>query len=431
MEGYRGIFGNEKPRHLRFRRRLRSSERRPFVENSYGVTNMPCIDFINAFVPVSPLYGDVLPMLSRMGYNARAFVIRGSYQERSEEALRLSKYLDFVPIPRAFNGKRLITYLVYSVFAVIRLVFWRRSFKVILTQPPLFYILASFVCRMMKSRYIIHVMDLYPELLQAEGCKRSFGVVDIIAAKLARTAYTNAEKVVVIGRCMGKRLLADGLEKTKIELITNWAGDDIVPVGKERNLFRKKHFRENSFIVMYSGNMGVAHEFATVIAAAKRLERCGVIVFAFVGTGSRRCEIERAVAHGSRNIKLFDYQPISIVSQSLSAASVHFISIKRGFEGLVVPSKLYGILAVGRPVLYEGERDGEVAKVLEEEGCGYVIDPLDTESLVERILYYFENRLALEGDGNKARKAFVERYSERVKSEEYVSFLSDLICKRS
>ncbi len=165
---------------------------------------------------------------------------------------------------------------------------------------------------------------------------------------------------------------------------------------------------------MYSGNLGAAHDVATFVEAALKLEsRAPEVVFVFVGEGVRKAEAER-LANGLGNVRFLPYQPREKLGESLGSADVHLVGLREGFEGLLVPSKVYGALACGRPVAFVGPVGCEVARLVREEDVGFEGRPGDSESLANWIEHLARDRDLARQKGEKARRLFENRYDRPV-----------------
>jgi len=159
------------------------------------------------------------------------------------------------------------------------------------------------------------------------------------------------------------------------------------------------------FVIEYSGNFGVGHDESTIFAAMRRLKHDDGLRWVFIGGGTKRADLERVVAQeGIGNVILKPYQPRSKLADTLAIGDVHLVLIAQGFQGLLVPSKFYGALSAGKPVLYIGPTTSEVARVICEENCGMAVRQGDVESLCESIRRFRE-------DGSQTR-AFAKRASE-------------------
>lgn len=392
----------------------------------YAEVRRPTIRFINTFSPVVPLYEEIFPRLIENGIEPNALVCKGTYREGSGCGKEyLGRFWETVWVPPPLRSSKRWCGLFYFVLGAVRLIKSTANLNVMLTQPPLFFILGALVSKITKTPYIIHVMDMYPELLSVAGRLKSDGVVMRTLSTLGGLAIKRAQGVITIGRCMRERMVASGAPVGRIWVQPNWASTKIEPVEKE-NDFRRAHGLAGKFILMYSGNMGISHHFSTIVEVARRLGGKPDIIFVFVGRGIRREDLYRA-SLSNRNIRLLDYQGEDNLKYSLGAADIHFISLRSGFEGLVVPSKFYGALASGRPVIYEGSPTGEVARAIFESQCGSVVEPGDVKGLEREILRYYRDRELLEWEGKNARSVYVAKYSEKEGANAYVASLKALL----
>jgi glycosyltransferase involved in cell wall biosynthesis len=178
------------------------------------------------------------------------------------------------------------------------------------------------------------------------------------------------------------------------------------------------------FVVLYSGNMGLAHEFDTLLDAAEILGRDRRILFAFVGQGPRRAEVEeRAKGRGLTNVEFRPYVAREQLGQSLSSADLHVVTLRDRMPGLLVPSKIYGILAAGRPTLYVGPDEGEIAEILRTGGCGARIAIGDAQGLADAITAYAADDERRREHGRLARRLFEERFTREQGVEAFTRLL--------
>ena len=202
---------------------------------------------------------------------------------------------------------------------------------------------------------------------------------------------------VVVGEGMAARLQAIGLPPEKIKVISNWADSALItPLPPEESALRKEWIQGNRFVVGYAGNLGRAHDIDTVLAAMALLQQrankspsdlAAKVVFVFVGGGAQRARLEReALKRGLSNFRLRPYQPKERLGETLAVADVHLVSLNPNLEGLIVPSKFYGIAAAGRPTIFIGAEHGEIGRLLKDNDCGFTVAPGDGEALTERIL---------------------------------------------
>ena len=269
--------------------------------------------------------------------------------------------------------------------------------------------------------YYLHVMDLYPDLFVQSGIVRD-GVISRLIERYSVAAFSGADRIVVIGRCMQGFMLNKGIDPDKVRIVENWPESTLADDRYSGGGFRERHGLKNKFIVMYSGNMGRFHTFQTILEVARRFETRPDVVFVFVGSGVRRKEVEKA-ATTATNLFLFDYQPVELLGDMLAAADVHFISLAQSATGLMVPSKFYGVLAAGRPVVYEGSVNSELARVIQEEGCGGIVPEGESETLERCLTEYIQNPDLASSHGRRSRLAYENRFEREHLADRYAEII--------
>jgi glycosyltransferase involved in cell wall biosynthesis len=299
---------------------------------------------------------------------------------------------------------------------------------VTLTTPPLIGLVGTLLRRLRGSRHVYWSMDLHPDASLALGrMKRSNPVVSCLSW-LSDAAYRRADRVVVLGQYMADRIAAKRVRPGRIELIPVWSrADEIYPLPREGHPQRARLGLADRFVAMYSGNLGLAHSFDEFLEAARRLQHRPEMVFLFVGDGPRLAEVRRAKdEEGLKNFVLLDYFPREALHESLSTADVHLISMRHEMTGIVVPGKLYGAMASGRPTIFVGPEHCESADTIRAAGCGLTIRLGDSAGLVAAL-----ERLA--GDpalrtklGERGRRAFLARHERDVCCDRWCDLLDDL-----
>lgn len=347
--------------------------------------------FVNrVYPPVSGATGDLLKELAEglVAAGDHAFVVTS----RGPADLRLSARemingvevirVGTAPFTRASHWRRALSYLgLYPqlMWQVCKL--GRVDAVVSMTDPPL-QVAAVTLASCRAGKKIHWAQDVYPELAEELGVIPQGGVLARILRSISTWALRRQDEVVAVGGCMRELLIRRGVDAGKIEVIPNWSS--VAPVTAEKvQAMRERLGWEGKFIVLYSGNIGLAHDFETLTGAAKLLEGGGVQMV-FAGEGPRLEQVRRDTV-GLEHVSFLPSQPKEDLSAFLAAADAHLVSVRAGLEGLVVPSKAYGIFAAGRPIFYVGGADAEVAKVIAESGCGAVIPNGDASALAEAI----------------------------------------------
>lgn len=315
-------------------------------------------------------------------------------------------------------GGRALDYFTFYVSAGWRLFRLCRPGDVVVakTDPPLISVIASMVSRMRKAGHVNWLHDLFPEVAQRLGVGALSGWFGRALRRFRNWSLNSARTNVALGKRMGSALESEGVASGRIRIIHNWCdGGNIRPVAREKNPLRKSWGLSDAFVAMYSGNIGRAHDFSTIIEAAGSLKARSGLVFLLVGDGVQRrwleAEIER---RGLSNVRLEGYQPRERLAESLSVGDVHLVSLRPELEGLIVPSKFYGIAAAGRPTLFIGSPEGEIARILEEGKCGCTVAPGDGDALAREIAALAADPARTQTMGRAARMFFEQRFDQPI-----------------
>jgi glycosyltransferase involved in cell wall biosynthesis len=234
-----------------------------------------------------------------------------------------------------------------------------------LTSPPLISFLGAWLAKWRRCRFFYWVMDFNPDQAIAAGWLRPDSLLGRLLERMSRFSLRRATKIIALDRFMRDRIVAKGIAPEKIAVLPPWSHDSEVhfdPEGRER--FRKQHGLDGKFVVMYSGNHSPCHPLDTLLEAARKLADDPGVVFCFVGGGSEFRRIQETKPP-LRNILCLPYQPLSQLSDSLSAADLHVVVMGNPFVGLVHPCKIYNVRCVGAPVLYIGPQPSHVSDMLD------------------------------------------------------------------
>lgn len=286
---------------------------------------------------------------------------------------------------------------------------------VAMTDPPLVAGPVVMAARLRGFRTAYWVQDLYPHLAAKLGLVREGSIPYRIADSVARWIHGSCDAVITLGPRMSETLIGAGAHIERVAHVHNWAdAGAICPVAPEKNSFLREQRLEGRFVVLYSGNAGRAHTFDAVMEAARRLRHEPEVVFLFIGGGKLLPEIRAVVEREELgNVRFLDYMPREQLSESLSAAGVSLVTESPAVVGLLVPSKTYGILASGRPILFVGSDRSDVAAVVAESECGIVISPDDPASLVAAIRHLRDHPREAAEMGERARQAAITTYDRQ------------------
>ena len=384
--------------------------------------------------------------LSRRGVLVTIITSRLRYEDGKNHYLP-SETIEGLRVHRVWTSRlgrslilgRTIDYLSFLFAAAWQL--WRlaRPGDVIVakTDPPLLSVMVAPIAKLKGAKLVNWLQDLFPEVAEALNFGGRFGRV---AFKLMHPfrdwSLRRADMNVVVGDGMAARLRGLGVSRKNISVIHNWAdGALVAPIKPAQNVLRARWAPEGQFVVVYAGNLGRAHDIDSLIEAMTILSKRGTnspthditrqILFIFVGGGAQRARLERAVLQrGLTNVRLHPYQPRELLAEALGVADLHLVSLNPKLEGLVVPSKFYGIAAAGRPTLFIGAPDGEIARLIGEAKCGVAVSPGDAEGLVNHILRLARAPQLRADMGARARAAFEQRWTKERAVEKWEQVLS-------
>ena len=365
------------------------------------MSERPHVCFFNRVYPpasgaTGALLAELAPALVDRGW--RVTVLTGPAEgapstEMTDDGVHVER-VSALPFTRESTLRRGVSYAsLFPAFAARALQIPSPDVLVTKTDPPMLKVLGPPLARLTGARAVHWAQDLYPEVASGVGVLSEDGLVTRALRRLSTAALRGHDHVVTVGRCMRERLVQDrGLPSDQVSVVPNWPPSVVEPVPRDENPFRAEHDLADRFVVMYSGNMGLAHPFDAVLDAATRLQdERPEVLFLFVGEGPRKDDLQRQAARrGLDTVRFLPFQPKARLHESLSAADLHLVTMRHELEGLVVPSKLYGALGAGRPTLFVGPEGSEAARVVTEHDCGTVLPDPDGPSLADAIRAWHE-----------------------------------------
>jgi len=315
--------------------------------------------------------------------------------------------------PRFNMKKRLVNYLSYVMLAVPRALFLDCDLVLAMTDPPFQGIVGAFVAMLKRKPYVYNIRDLYPDMAVGGDIVRP-GLLARVWERLHRWALRRADRVIVLGEDMRARIIAKGVDPSRLEVIRD--GAEVFPPNKPLPAPDPEVVRairgKFSFVLLHAGNLGFYGAWNTLVTAARKLSSEGVGLL-FVGSGAQRPAVE-ATAAGADNIRFLDYFPSAKIPSVLAAADAHIVTIKHGLEGVVVPSKVYGILAAGKPIVAVAPKESDVVSLGLKQGFAVAADPDRPAELVSvvRAVMADVKKLKAMSDAAKAAAPSYDRVSE-------------------
>lgn len=307
-----------------------------------------------------------------------------------------------------------VTFYLSAIAALLRLL-RRGDILVIKTDPPLMSVVLTPFARLRGARVVNWLQDVYPEVAEADGLITNAPAR--LAARLVKAlrdrSLRRADANVVLGERMAALVRAAGVEPGRVDISPNWALETIFPRDDAlSDRLRAERGFAGKFIVGYSGNLGRVHDSETMLGAIRLLAQDGNVAWLFIGGGAKLAQVKETVAREQRaSVSFLPYQDKAAMSDSLALAHVHVVTLRPAFEGLVVPSKSYGIFAAGRPTIFIGAPDGEVAGLLEKFSCGLSVPEGDPAALADAIRTIAANPDLCRRMGANARAAFEANFT--------------------
>lgn len=370
-------------------------------------------------------FGDVATELARRGYPVVVVTSARGYDDPSARYSAFERTSDGVEVRRtrlSSLGKstlllRVVASVAFMVQALVAGLRTKRLGGVLFsTSPPLVGIVGALIGLLRGVPVAYWVMDVNPDQLVALGKLSPASPVARLLTRVNAWILRRSAIVVALDHMMARRLSALSDRPLAMTVIPPWSPDDaLTPAPREPNAFRDAHRLAQKTVVMYSGNHTSSNPLGTLLSAAVRLKSDSRLAFVFVGGGAAKAEVEQTRrSHGLANLLSLPYQPLGELNSSLSAADVHVVSLGNHMVGIIHPSKVYGILAVGRPLLYLGPAPSHVSEIIQQHGLGWQVDHGDVDHMVavlQEIASLPPSRLA--EMGVRARQAFDSQFARQ------------------
>jgi colanic acid biosynthesis glycosyl transferase WcaI len=338
---------------------------------------------------------DAAEEMTRRGFRVVVYASARGYDDPSNKypPRELLNGVDVRRLPLSSFGKssigvRLLAQWIFLIQAIIRGLFTRRLAGIMVsTSPPFCGVAGALVSKLRGAPVKYWLMDLNPDQMIALGKTREGSLAVRVFEKFNRMILRQASDIIVLDRFMLDRVKKKGVPvEAKTSVIPPWPHEaEVHAVAHDDNAFRRTHALERKFVVMYSGNHSPANPLTTLLDAAERLKELPNMVFMFIGGGGGKKEVEERIATGATNIRSLPYQPLNEIKYSLSAADLHVVSIGNEVVGIVHPCKVYGALAVSRPILLLGPSPSHVSDLIERTHVGWHVNHGDVEGAVRAL----------------------------------------------
>jgi glycosyltransferase involved in cell wall biosynthesis len=294
----------------------------------------------------------------------------------------------------------------------------RSDVIIAMTDPPLVSLVGLITGIIRRAPLVYNIRDLHPDMAVAAGIVQP-GLLVRLWERLHRWALKRADLVLVLGEDMRDRIAAKGVSPDNIVVVRDGAMPVDMPSVEDQRI--PDEIRNGyRFVLVHAGNIGFAGNWVTLLEAARRLHSYGVGL-TFIGDGAARSTLEKMAA-GIPNVRFLPYYPSEDIPRVLASADLQVVSLRKGLEGLVVPSKLYPILMAGRPVLAMSSPSSDMARIVRQSGCGMVVDPDDPQGVVASVVRVLSYPDDLTEMGRKAQQAS-GRFDRRKELERFVGLV--------
>ncbi len=322
--------------------------------------------------------------------------------------------------------RRVSNYLSYLALAIPRALALRPDVILAMTDPPVAGIAGAFVARLAGRPFVYNIRDMYPDMALGGDIVRPSKWIERWE-KMHRKALKRAACVIVLGEDMRERILEKGVSPERVAVIRDGASPSPSAPSQSDSIVQEIRCGF-PFVALHAGNLGFYGAWNTLLKAAEilRNENTG---FVFVGDGANRAALE-AAAKDAPNVRFLPFRPVSEIPHVMAAGDVQIITVRRGLEGVVVPSKLYSTLAAGRPILAVAAPNCDAARIVGEAGCGLSVDPDDPSAVAARIRELRDDPGRLAQMGLRAKEA-AEKYARVKELQRFPEIIERAVLSRN
>jgi len=369
---------------------------------------------------------DVTVVASRAMYGARGAVLPKREDREGIAIYRVGLQL---------FGKRGIMARVFDFALFYIAALWqcfilpRHDVVICLTTPP-FIVLVGVLLKWFKGTRVVYwTMDLYPEVAVAAGIMKRSGLLWKFLCWVERLCLRQSDHVVVLGNCMRQKVIDKGASPDRVSVICVWSGaEKFLDRPRADNPLRNEWSIGDRFTILYLGNFGLGHDMEALAGAVEILKDNDAIRWLFIGGGKAKKYLEDQIRKcGARNVYLDGAQPREKLADVLDLGDAHLVTLLPGWEGLILPSKFFSVLASGRPALWVGPAQSECVTILNENKCGYQSEAGDGESLAREIQYLSSHQAEAMDMGGRARLAYQSKYSSEQSCKAWRNVLHTIV----
>lgn len=356
------------------------------------------------------------------GLEVDVLTTKNAYREEKQD---LGKYEIYrgINIKRVFSTEgnrdskigRLLNYITFTTSVFFNLLLKKNYDKILfVSNPPLVPFIGYLIKKLRGKNYIYLVHDIYPDVAEKLGVIKKGSIISKVMNYMNKKIYTNAERIIALGKDMKSVIVDKGVDEEKIEIVTNWA-DSRVNYEKEVDKnFYKKYRLENKFNILYTGNISKVHAIDTIVEVAKILKNEEDIMFTFVGDGNRKQDlIKLKEKEDLRNIQLENYMFGEEYNNLLNCANLFITTLQQGIEGLGVPSKTYTYMSVAKPLIAIMSENSEIGSMVNQYNLGKQFNNKEYHKIAEFILELKNSNELYNEISKNVRNKFLNEYERK------------------
>ncbi len=381
---------------------------------------------------IGRLFSDVVNAVVNAGISVKLLSGPLTYSDFKNPNL---SYIPGCELAKAPSWRRIFTWGIFSVQAVITMMRCRSARALLVTNPPIVPWLGPAIKKITGMRYVVLVYDIYPDVMERMGMIHAGKFISRVLRKLSAASLRQADFVITLSDDMKSTLLShlSPNEPIFIPIIPNWADTrKIRPINRAENPFAHKHGLMNKFVVLYSGSFGAIHDVESIISAAEMLTDLVDVQFVLIGGGTHEKEIGRLAKQKKLpNLLILPIQPTQILQYSLTSADCHIVSISTEFKGISMPSKTYTSLAAGGAIVAVSPPDSDLAKLIKRIDCGICVPPGKPHKLAEAIRRLVADKDLLQRMRQNARRAAENQYDVITGTKSYLELLLPFLNKEN
>ncbi|EOU1122719.1 glycosyltransferase family 4 protein [Clostridium perfringens] len=356
------------------------------------------------------------------GLEVDVLTTKNAYREEKQDLRKYEIYRG-INIKRVFSTEgnrdskigRLLNYITFTTSVFFNLLFKKNYDKILfVSNPPLVPFIGYLIKKLRGKNYIYLVHDIYPDVAEKLGVIKKGSIISKVMNYMNKKIYTNAERIIALGKDMKSVIVDKGVDEEKIEIVTNWA-DSRVNYEKEVDKnFYKKYRLENKFNILYTGNISKVHAIDTIVEVAKILKNEEDIMFTFVGDGNRKQDlIKLKEMEDLRNIQLENYMFGEEYNNLLNCANLFITTLQQGIEGLGVPSKTYTYMSVAKPLIAIMSENSEIGSMVNQYNLGKQFNNKEYHKIAEFILELKNSNELYNEISKNVRNKFLNEYERK------------------